>query len=221
MRPHKLLIAALLLGAAAAGPAQAQLSVRMGLPSVSIGIHLGGYPDFVSVPGYPVYYAPRSDQNVFFYDGLYWVLVDDQWYASDWFDGPWDAVDSYAVPVFVLRVRVRYYRRPPPYFRGWQSDLAPRWGDHWGNSWSQRRRGWDQWDRRSVPAAAPLPRYQREYNGSRYPTAERQRQLRQQNYQYRPREDASRQRFQRTAPMPAAPRARPQDAPARAPAQRA
>lgn len=31
------------------------------------------YPDLVQVPGYPVYYAPRVNENLFFYDGQYWV----------------------------------------------------------------------------------------------------------------------------------------------------
>jgi hypothetical protein len=86
---------------------------------VSIGINLGAYPDLVAVPGYPVYYAPRLDSNFFFYDGLYWVYAQDNWYASSWYDGPWDMVAPESVPLFVLRVPVRYYRQPPGYFGGW------------------------------------------------------------------------------------------------------
>jgi len=78
-------------------------------------------------------------------------------------------VDRYDVPLYVLRVPVRYCRQPPPYFRGWRADAPPRWGDHWGRDWEQRRSGWDRWDRRSAPAPAPLPTYQRNYSGDRYP----------------------------------------------------
>jgi hypothetical protein len=48
--------------------AVAQVSVQIGLPSVSIGVNQAAYPEMVPVPGYPVYYAPRGDSNYFFYD---------------------------------------------------------------------------------------------------------------------------------------------------------
>jgi hypothetical protein len=163
---------------------------------VSIGINLGAYPDLVAVPGYPVYYAPRLDSNFFFYDGLYWVYAQDSWYASSWYDGPWDMVAPESVPLFVLRVPVRYYRQPPGYFGGWSPEAPPRWGEHWGRNWEQRRSGWDRWDRASAPAPAPLPTYQREYSGERYPRGDQQLALRAQNYHYQPREAAVREQFQ-------------------------
>jgi hypothetical protein len=169
---YGLLAALLLLGAPI--PVVAQ---------VSIGITIGSYPHFVAVPGYPVYYAPEVDSNFFFYDGLYWVYQSDGWYSSSWYDGPWDAVDPMYVPIYVLQVPVRYYRRPPSYFRGWQSDRAPRWGEHWGRDWDQRRPGWNRPQRNATPA--PLPDYQRQYRGNNYPRGEQQRTLRDQNYRYR------------------------------------
>src|SRR4029077_4348197 len=139
---------------------------------VRIGINLGAYPDLVAVQGYPVYYAPRLDSNFFFYDGLYWVYAQDSWYASSWYDGPWEMVAPESVPLFVLRVPVGYYRQPPGYFGGWSPEAPPRWGEHWGRNWEQRRSGWDRWDHASAPAPAPLPTYQREYSGERYPRAD-------------------------------------------------
>jgi hypothetical protein len=158
-------------------------------------MNLRAYPELVAVPGYPVYYAPQLDSNLFFYDGLYWVYAQDGWYASSWYDGPWDAVAPEGVPFFVLRVPVRYYRQPPTYFRDWAPEAAPHWGEHWGRDWEQRRAGWDHWDRAAAPAAAPLPTYQREYSGERYPRADQQLALRNQNYHYQPREAAVRQQF--------------------------
>ena len=163
---------------------------------VSIGINLGAYPDLVAVPGYPVYYAPQLDSNFFFYDGLYWVYAQDSWYASSWYDGPWDAVAPEAVPFFVLRVPVRYYRQPPAYFSGWGPEAPPHWGEHWGHDWAQRREGWDHWDRASAPAPAPLPTYQRAYSGERYPRGDQQLALQAQNYHYQPREAAVSQQIQ-------------------------
>ena len=116
------------LSLCAAMSASAQVSVGIGiaLPGVSIGIQVPAYPQLVRVPGYPVYYAPQLESNFFFYDGMYWVYQDDRWYASAWYDGPWGLVDPQAVPLFVLRIPVRYYRSPPPYFRPWRADAPPR-----------------------------------------------------------------------------------------------
>ena len=73
-------------------PAQAQVSVGVGInaPGVSIGINVPVYPQLVRVPGYPVYYAPQLNSNFFFYDNLYWAYEGDNWYRSDWYNGPWD-----------------------------------------------------------------------------------------------------------------------------------
>ena len=187
----------------------AQVSVGIGLPGVSIGINLPVYPELVPVPGYPVYYAPQVSSNYFFYDGMYWVYQRDNWYASSWYNGPWMLVAPEAIPLFVLRVPVRYYRRPPAYFRGWRSDAPPHWGEHWGNSWEQRRSGWDMWDRRAVPPPAPLPVYQRQYSGNRYPRVEQQQALQTQNYRYQPQDDVVRQHYQ-AQPVQSAPAPSPQ-----------
>jgi hypothetical protein len=195
--------------------ASAQLSVGIGLPGVSIGINLPVYPQLVPVPGYPVYYAPQVSSNYFFYDGMYWVYQRDNWYASSWYNGPWGLVAPEAVPLFVLRVPVRYYRRPPVYFRRWQSDAPPRWGEHWGNTWVQRRQGWDNWDRGAVYRPAPLPAYQRQYSGTRYPRAEQQQVLQSQHYRYQPQDAVVQQHYQsqqvrRAAAPPGNQQARPE-----------
>jgi hypothetical protein len=193
------LLVALSLLMASAKPASAQVSVgvAIGLPSVEIGIQAPVYPELVVVPGYPVYYDPRADSNYFFYDGVYWVYQRDNWYASTWYNGPWQLVRPEQVPVYVLRVPVRYYRQPPPYFRGWRADAPPRWGQHWGRDWERRHAGWDRWDRRVVPRPAPLPVYQRQYAGDRYPGAvEQQHSIRSEHYRYRPREAAAREHFE-------------------------
>jgi hypothetical protein len=150
------------------------------------------------VPGHPVYYDPRASSNYFFYDGAYWVFHGDNWYVSSWYDGPWNLVAPEYVPVYVLRVPVRYYRRPPAYFRAWQAGAPPRWGERWGRDWERRRAGWDRWDRRYAPRAAPLPVYQRHYSGDRYPrTLDRQYSIRSEHYRYRPREAVTREHFEK------------------------
>jgi hypothetical protein len=175
--------------AATAAPAHAAVSV-------SIGINIPVYPRMVVVPGYPVYYAPTLGANFFFYDGVYWVLQGDDWYMSSWYNGPWAIVEPAYVPYYVLRVPVRYYMAPPPYFRGWQPSAPPRWGNHWGPQWEQRHRDWNRWDRRAVPGPAPLPTYQRRYSGDRYPSPAQQANLQTRNYHYQPRTEVARQRVQ-------------------------
>jgi len=178
-------------------PSQAQVSIDIGMPGINIGINVPVFPDLVPVPGYPVYYDPDAPTNYFFYDGLYWVFQGDNWYQSSWYNGPWVMVQPVYVPVFLLRVPVRYYRYPPHYFHGWRYDEPPRWGDHWGRDWEDRRHGWDHWDRHAIPAAAPLPLYQRQYSGERYPRSiEQQHSIRSQNYHYQPREAITRQSTQ-------------------------
>ncbi len=177
----------------------AQVSIGIGFPGVSIGINLPLFPELVPVPGYPVYYAPRLDSNYFFYDGMYWVYQRDNWYASSWYNGPWGLVGPEVVPLFVLRIPVSYYRDPPAYFRGWRPDSPPRWGEHWGNQWEQRRSGWDRWDRRSASAPAPLPVYQRQYSGDRYPRVEQQQAIHSQNYSYQPRDAVVQQHYKEQA----------------------
>jgi hypothetical protein len=195
----------------------AQVSIGIGLPNASIRINLSAYPRLERVPNYPVYYAPQENSNFFFYDGLYWVYQDDDWYASSWYNGPWAIVAPQAVPLFILRIPVRYYRNPPTYFRGWRADAPPLWGEHWGREWEQQHSGWDRWDRRSAPTPAPLPTYQRKYPAAQYPRTEQQPQLQSQNYRYQPREPVVRQHYEqqgvKSGPAPSQrqkPAARPQ-----------
>ena len=199
----------------------AQVSIGIGFPNVSIGINLPAYPELDVVPGYPVYYAPRLEANLFFYDGIYWVYQNDNWYASSWYNGPWGFVHPEDVPGFVLRIPVRYYRQPPAYFRGWRPDAPPRWGDRWGRDWEQHRSGWDRWDRGAAPPPAPLPLYQRQYSGHQYPRQVEQQQLLRQNYRYQPRDPVVQQHYQeRAVPRAPAQQGRPQQEKQGAPQQR-
>jgi hypothetical protein len=168
---------------------------------INIGFNMDTYPRLVRVPGYPVYYDPDVSSNYFFYDGLYWVFHNDNWYQSGWYNGPWNAVRPEYVPLYVLRVPVRYYRHPPKYFHGWRADAPPHWDEHWGNDWQQHRSGWNQWDRKSVPPPAPLPVYQKGYAKDRYPVApEQQQQIRTEKYHYQPHDADTQQHWQQRPP---------------------
>lgn len=181
-------LAALML--AIALPAAAQLTV-------TIGINVPSFPTLQRIPDYPVYYAPNLRGNYFFYDGLYWVYDRGEWYSSAWYNGPWEVVDRYEVPDYVLRVPVRYYREAPPTFRSWRADAPPRWEVVWGPSWESRRSGWDRWERRSAPAIAPLPVYQRQYSRDRYPRFEEQYVITTRSYRYEPRDERAREVYKK------------------------
>jgi hypothetical protein len=105
-------------------------------------------------------------------------------------------VEPEFVPLFILRVPVFYYMRPPRHFHGWHAHKPPRWGEHWGHEWERRRSGWDRWDSRSVPPPAPLPAYQRQYFGKKYPGLDQQQELRNRHYHYQPRDTAIREHLQ-------------------------
>jgi hypothetical protein len=173
--------------------AKIDVSVGVELPGVRIGVNVPAYPNLVQVPGYPVYYDSQSTSNYFFYDGLYWVYAGDNWYASSWYNGPWRLEPPEDVPLFVLRVPVRYYREAPGYFRGWRTDDPPRWGEHWGHAWEEHRPEWKTWNR----PPAPLPEYQRKYVGQSYPqNVEERHSIRSKNYKgYQPYEPVTQRHF--------------------------
>lgn len=172
---------AVLLSLAAALPAAAQ-------DYYDIDIDLPGYPDMEPVPESPVYYAPGVDSNYFFYDGLYWAYSAEAWHSSAWYNGPWQIVDPIYVPTYVLWVPIRYYRRPPAFFAGWNAGRPPRWGEHWGRDWQARHNAVFRNRGGPMPARAPLPIYQRQFTRDNYPRAPQQLALHHQHYDYQRRE---------------------------------
>ncbi len=143
----KRFVLALLLAAAAVLPAAAQTYY-------DVDVDLPAYPEMQPVPESPVYYAPGVDSNYFFYDGLYWDFYNDAWYSSAWYNGPWQFVDPVYVPTYILWVPIRFYRRPPAYFRAWNAGRSPRWSEHWGRDWMNRHNA--VYGGRSAPAAAQV-----------------------------------------------------------------
>jgi hypothetical protein len=193
--------AALLLAAAFPAAAQEYRDIDVDVPE---------YPEMQPIPDSPVYYAPTLDSNYFFYDGLYWDYYNDAWYSSAWYNGPWTYVDPIYVPTYVLWVPIRYYRRPPQYWRGWNAARPPRWSEHWGRDWQSRHNQVFRGPQRPGYARAPLPDYQRSFNRSNYPRApQQQNQIHSQQYSYRPQEHTVQQHYDRHGMSPA-PQAAPQ-----------
>jgi hypothetical protein len=185
-------VAALCCGFSA--PAPAQVNFEVGLPSAEIGLEIQQYPKLVRVPRNPVYYARDLDSNLFFYDGQYWVYAQDNWYTSAWYDGPWDFVPPEAVPDFILRIPLHYYRRPPPYFSDWDRHSPPHWEEHWGHDWEERRRGWNHWNPHDVPRRAPAPVYPPPPPRAEFPRFEEQQSPGEHNSPHEPQGDWARHR---------------------------
>ncbi len=93
---------------------------------VDIGIHLGSPPPLAPVPETPVMYAPSVNGNFFFYDGGYYVFRRGAWYMAPRHNGPLAVVAPAYLPRPLLAVPVRYYRVPPPEWKRWHAEAAPR-----------------------------------------------------------------------------------------------
>jgi hypothetical protein len=139
---------------------------------------------------------------------MYSGATEDGWYASSWYNGPQTVVQRPpALPSSDTRALLRH---PPAAWAGWQRDAPPRWGERWGQYWEQHRKGWDQWDRHTTQARAPLPVYQRQYSGNRYPREEQQQALLRDKYRYQPKEPVVREHYQQHAALPQSGERKPQ-----------
>lgn len=107
--------------------------------TVNIGINLPAPPQLVPVPATPVMYAPSVGANYFFYGSEYYVFANGGWYVSPRHNGPWTLLAPEFVPRPILMVPVQYYRVPPPTWKNWRRDAAPRWEPHWGQRWEEHR----------------------------------------------------------------------------------
>ena len=106
--------------------AQVSVGIQIGLPGVQIGVNMPSYPTLVAVPGYPVYYDPQASANYFFYDGLYWVYTDDNWYASSWYNGPWELTSRDYVLEQIRGLDGDFASSEPPHHAGARVGLMPR-----------------------------------------------------------------------------------------------
>ena len=101
-------------------------------------------PELTLIPGTYVYYYNGEYGDYFFYDGYWWRSMDNTWYRSEIYSGPWSLVGDSYVPYAVLNL--------PPGWRDFpEYSIRISWGEvhnHW-HSW-ERDRYWDRhgWRRR-------------------------------------------------------------------------
>ena len=91
--------------------AAGQVSVNINVPPPPI--IFPAPPRVVVVPRTPVYYAPDTTYNVFFYEGRYYSFHNGAWFLAGSHRGPWAFVPIDHVPRPVMKVPVRYYKVPP------------------------------------------------------------------------------------------------------------
>jgi hypothetical protein len=117
---------------------------------VDIGINLPGPPTLAVIPGAPVYYAPHTHANVFFYGHQYWLFHAGGWHVGPGWNGPWVVVSPVYVPAPILHVPVRYYKAPPGHWRHWRHDAPPRWEAQYGRDWREdsHERSWREREER-------------------------------------------------------------------------
>jgi len=72
---------------------------------VSVNVNIGqpppvvvAQPVLVPVQASPVYFAPSYGADLFFYDGRYYTVRDDQWFYSARVNSPWVAISIGKVP---------------------------------------------------------------------------------------------------------------------------
>jgi hypothetical protein len=115
----------LLSAASAAGP-DVKINIGLGAPAVPPVI-VTTPPQLAVVPGTPVYYAPGAPQNLFFYKGRYYTLVNNVWSTAPASTGPWVVIQLGKVPQPVLAVPVEYYKIPPGHLK---PKGPPPWAGH-------------------------------------------------------------------------------------------
>ena len=100
---------------AAPAPAQSQVSVQVNIgqpPPVVVA-----QPVLVPVQASPVYFSPSYGSDLFFYDGRYYTVRDDQWFYATRVNTPWLAIAIGKVPRQVIAVPVAYYKVPPGHLK--------------------------------------------------------------------------------------------------------
>ena len=102
------------------------LRIGVQINSVRLGIHIGGPPPLVVVPGTLVYQAPNLPYNYFVYQKRYYLFHEGMWLSARRHDGPWTVIAVEQVPRPILGVPVDYYRNRPDH---WKQHGPPPWAE--------------------------------------------------------------------------------------------
>jgi hypothetical protein len=115
----------LLSAASAAGP-DVKINIGLGAPALP-PVVVTAPPQLAVVPGTSVYYAPGASENLFFYKGRYYTLVNSVWSIAPAYNGPWVVIQMGKVPQPVLAIPMEYYKIPPGHMK---PKGPPPWAGH-------------------------------------------------------------------------------------------
>ena len=108
-----MLIAAGVVAMPASARSQVSVNVSIGQPPPVVVAR----PVLVPVQASPVYYAPSYGADLFFYDGRYYTVHNEQWFYAARVNTPWVSIAVGKVPQAILAVPVTYYRIPPGHLK--------------------------------------------------------------------------------------------------------
>jgi hypothetical protein len=190
------LIAVCVLALGTMSPALAQVTVQIGVPDVRIDLGDSRVSAIRQGAELSRLLRTAGSRELLFYDGLYWVYRNGNWYASYWYNGPW----GWSSPTPFRPMSCAFPCATTATVRSvfsstWRVDAPPRWVEVWGPEWEQRRSGWDRWNR----SAAPAPAHCRSISGSTPATGIRRsrnsRYLQSRYYSFQPRDPVVRQYY--------------------------
>ncbi len=79
-------------------------------------IHVDKPPRLVLIRDAAVYYAPESRYDIFFFGGWWYYYLDQLWYTSASYKGPWKKVEEDSLPLAIMKIPSHDFKTPPP---GW------------------------------------------------------------------------------------------------------
>jgi hypothetical protein len=111
---HRTLTALLASAALAAPAAAAEVSVQVQVAAPAIRF-LAPPPLVVVAPGIQV--VADYNEEIFFFDGWYWVRMGPSWYRTKTYRGGWTVVAAPAVPAVLVKLppgKFKKYKAAPP-----------------------------------------------------------------------------------------------------------
>ena len=201
-RMNKWWLAGILLLLSAAGPANAQVSVSIGVPSLDIGIHLPA-ADVDADPRLAGLLRAECRRQLLLLRRHVLGLPERQLVRrAPGTTAPGRSWIRMIVPAYRPPVPVRYYRQAPRLFSRLGADAAPRWAEHWGQHEQNGRAGIKR-IALTFRAAAARYRPTNSHTGEPLPASVRSsRPSTTQNYRYQPNEPVVQQHYEQHAAPP-------------------
>lgn len=106
--------------------AEIDVSINIGPPPIMVAEP----PAVVMIPNSTIYFVPRIEHDIFFYDNYWWSPRGSQWYRSNAYNGSWEMIENHYVPAPV-------YKLPKDYRHRYEKEHHIPYGQ-WKKQWSDR-----------------------------------------------------------------------------------